>query len=130
MFRDNAYNMDRLNWQLLELIKAYDKDPRPELKDIIENISEWLLENLDDQELQYEVRLLNRLQVIKRQRDLNQSEMKKLNDIAQSPGERDDVLAGTYLLMGNPVLADVYLARLDENMRNEFLQYPIYKFHG
>ena len=130
MFRDNAYNMDRLNWQLLELIKAYDKDPRPELKDIIENISEWLLENLDDQELQYEVRLLNRLQVIKRQRDLNQSEMKKLNDIAQSPGERDDVLAGTYLLMGNPVLADVYLARLDENTRNEFLQYPIYKFHG
>ena len=80
--------------------------------------------------LPYEVRLLNRLQVIKRQRDLTQTEMKKLNDIAQSPGERDDVLVGTYLLMGNPVLADVYLARLDENMRNEFLQYPIYKFHG
>ena len=56
--------------------------------------------------------------------------MQKLNEIAQSPGKHDDVLAGTYLLMGNPVLADVYLARLDENTRNEFLQYPIYKFHG
>lgn len=130
MFRDNAYNMDRLNWQLLELIKAYDYDPRPELKDIMETISEWLLENLDDQELPYEVRLLNRLQVIKRQRDLTQSEMKKLNDIAQTPGERDDVLAGTYLLMGNTVLADVYLEKLGDNQKNEFLQYPIYKFHG
>ena len=129
-FRDNSVNIDRLNWQLLELIKAYDKDPRPELMDVMEAISEWLLDNLDDQELPYEVRLLNRLQVIKRQRDLNQSEMQKLNEIAQNPGERDDVLAGTYLLMGNPVLADIYLARLDENMRNEFLQYPIYKFHG
>ena len=122
--------MDRLNWQLLELTKAYDKDPRPELMDVIESISVWLLENLDDEELPYEVRLLNRLQVIKRQRDLNQAEMKALNEIAQTHGERNDILAGTYLLMGNPVLADVYLAKLDENMRNEFFSYPIYKFHG
>lgn len=130
MFRNDTVNMDRLNWQLLELTKAYDKDPRPELMDVIESISVWLLENLDDEELPYEIRLLNRLQVIKRQRDLNQSEMKALNEIAQTHGERDDILAGTYLLMGNPVLADVYLAKLDENMRNEFFSYPIYKFHG
>lgn len=129
-FRDDGVNMERLNWHLLELIKAYDKKPCKELMNTIEDISTWLLENLNNEELPYEVRILNRLQVIKRQRDLNQSEMKKLNEIAQAPGERDDVLAGTYLLMGNPVLADVYLARLDENMRNEFLQYPIYKFHG
>ncbi len=129
MFRNNVVNMNRLNWQLLELINAYDKDSRPELMDAMEGISIWLLDHLDDNELPYEIRLLNRLQVIKRQRNLTQSEMKKLTEIVQTPGERDDVLAGTYLLMGNTILADVYLAKLDENLRKEFLQYPIYKFH-
>ena len=128
-YRNNSLNMVRLNGTLLELILAYDKRPTQMLLNVIEEMSQWLLDNLEERELPYNVRLINRLQVIKRQRALNQSEMEKLNAVVMQANACNDILAGAYLLMGNPILADVYLNKMEEGARNEFVNYPIYHFH-
>lgn len=65
--------MIRANYFLLELIKAYDLQNNPEIIRTASEFSDWIMD-ATEAELPYKIRLLNKLQSVKRQRSLNAEE--------------------------------------------------------
>lgn len=113
---------------LLEMLLAYD-EKKPEDKRLLRYshmIAEWLLS--DDNETPYEIRQLNYLQIIKREREFSVEELKELYSIIESGSVREDILVGTYLLLDNQSAAEVHFERLEQEPQNNFKRYPIYRF--
>ena len=69
---------------MLELIKAFDKDnSKKELLSTAKSFSNWLFES-DDEILPYDVKLLNKLQIEKRERSLTFDEERELLRIVEN----------------------------------------------
>lgn len=113
---------DRLNYSLLDMLRAYDKTANPKLLDLCINFSKWLLENAN--ELPLPIRQLNYLQSIKRLRLLTGSELSIINDIIQNDTDPEHKIAA-YLLCDNQVQAQVLFNTLDDQER--FRTFPIYQ---
>lgn len=123
----HSETIERANWFLLELLKAYDKSQKTEIIKTATDFSKWIMTANDD-ELPYDIRLLNHLQTIKRQRELNIYEVKELFHIIENQSTRTDILVGAYLLLDQQVLAELYFDQLDQQIQEEFVKYPIFKF--
>lgn len=122
--------MNRANWFLLDLLTAYDKATgkrKEKLLKTCDEFSKWIFEAQDD-ELCYEVRLLNRLQTIKRQRDFNIDEVSSLYALIENRDTNEETRIGAYLLLNQQKPAEIHYAQLSENARNNFKEYPIYHF--
>ena len=113
---------DRLNYSLLDMLRAYDKTANPKLLDLCINFSKWLLENAN--ELPLPIRQLNYLQSVKRLRLLTGSELSIINDIIQNDTDPEHKIAA-YLLCDNQVQAQVLFNTLDDQKR--FRTFPIYQ---
>lgn len=113
---------DRLNYSLLDMLRAYDKTANPKLLDLCINFSKWLLENAN--ELPLPIRQLNYLQSVKRLRLLTGSELSIINDIIQNDTDPEHKIAA-YLLCDNQVQAQVLFNTLDDQER--FRTFPIYQ---
>lgn len=113
---------DRLNYSLLDMIRAYDDTANLELLDLCINFSKWLLENAN--ELPLTIRQLNYLQSVKRSRSLMQSELNILNDIIQKEIEPQNKVAA-YILQGNREQAKVLFNELEN--QDIFKAFPIYR---
>lgn len=121
---------NRANWVLLDLLLAYDqaKGKRKEkIMNTCDKFSEWISEAPDD-ELDYEVRILNRLQVVRRKRDLSLDEVASLYEMIENPDTREDSRVGAYLLLGQQQAAEIHFARLSEEEQKNFRKYPIYHY--
>ena len=46
----------------------------------------------------------------------------------ETPGVREDVLVGAYLLLDQQAAAEVHFEKLDEQLKEEFKKYPIFHF--
>lgn len=122
--------INRANWFLLDLLTAYDKATgrrKEKLLKTCDEFSKWIFEAPDD-ELCYEVRLLNRLQTIKRQRDFNIDEVSSLYALIENKDTNEETRIGVYLLLNQQKPAEIHYAQLSENARNNFKEYPIYYF--
>lgn len=122
--------MNRANWFLLDLLTAYDKATgkrKEKLLKTCNEFSKWIFEAPDD-ELCYDVRLLNRLQTIKRQRDFNIDEVSSLYALIENRDTNEETRIGAYLLLNQQKPAEIHYAQLSENARNNFKEYPIYHF--
>lgn len=119
--------MIRANYFLLELIKAYDLQNNPEIIRTASDFSDWIM-GATETELPYKIRLLNKLQIIKRQRSLNAEERKLLYNLITDPTSPDDILTAAYLLFGEQSLAKDHFEKLDKQVQQEFKTYPIYHF--
>lgn len=91
--------MIRANYFLLELIKAYDLQNNPEIIRTASEFSDWIMD-ATEAELPYKIRLLNKLQIVKRQRSLNAEERKLLYNLIIDPTSSNDILTAAYLLLG------------------------------
>lgn len=114
------------NIVMLEMLKAYDKQPNDELLDAVNQMIVWLKtvgEYLSDEILQ-----LNELQIIKRTRELNFQEKQKLSKIATSA---DDVSCkiGAFLLLDEQEEAEKLLQEMPEEVKEDFMSYPIFRFY-
>lgn len=118
---------ERANWFLLELLTAYDKSNNKEILEVAKDFSEWIMTATED-ELSYNIRKLNQLQIIKRMRDLNAAETKSLYQIILGDGVDDAIFVGAYLLLGEQKSAEEYFEKLPPEMQDEFKDYPIYHF--
>lgn len=130
---ENQAIYGRANAMLLDLLLAYDEagSAKPILLQTAKNFAEWLCGLGNEVYLPSAIRELNRLQVIKRERELNHDEIKSLCSIAEDGGQREDVRVGAYLLMGNQAAAEIHFEQLDPVYKQEFMQFPIFKFwHG
>lgn len=124
----NEETITRANFFLLELLKAYDKDDsKTEILSVARSFSDWIFD-LDDETLPYDVKLLNRLQIEKRERSLTIVEVKELFRIIEAPGVREDVLVGAYLLLDQQPAAELHFEKLDKQLQENFKMYPIFHF--
>lgn len=118
----------RANFFLLELLEAFDKDnSKAEILAIARSFSDWIFDS-DDETLPYDVKMLNRLQIEKRERTLTIGEVKELFRIIESPGVREDVLVGAYLLLDQQAAAELHFEKLDMQLQEDFKKYPIFHF--
>ena len=111
--------MIRANYFLLELIKAYDLQNNPEIIRTASEFSDWIM-GATEAELPYKIRLLNKLQIVKRQRSFNSEERKLLYNLIFDPTSPDDILTAAYLLLGEQSLAKDHFEKLDKQVQQEF----------
>lgn len=124
----HSETMMRANFFLLDLLEAYDKsEGRPEIINTAEDFSDWLM-TATEEELPYDIRLINKLQTVKRMRALTIDEVKELFRIVESSNSKDDILVGAYLLLDQQAAAEIHFERLSEPQQEEFRKYPIFHF--
>lgn len=123
----NQETMTRANYLLLELLIAYDMRPDPKMLDTAKSFSEWIMTASED-EISYPIRLLNDLQIRKRQRKLTAEEEKELYRLIESPDSEEATLVGAYLLLDQQTAADLHFEKLPVEAQEEFKKYPIYHF--
>ena len=122
--------INRANCFLLELLSACDKaegSKRDKLLKVCESFSEWI-STANEDELDYQVKVLNRLQVVKRQRDFTLDEIGLLYELVEDHNTRVDSRVGAYLLLGQQRAAEIHFARLSTEEQNNFKTYPIYHY--
>lgn len=121
---------NRANWFLLDLLSAYDQATgkrREKILKVCEDFSEWITTAPED-ELDYQVKMLNRLQVIKRRRDFTLDEVSILYELVENRDVREDSRVGAYLLLGQQQAAEIHFAKLTKEEQNNFKNYPIYHY--
>lgn len=120
--------MGMANAFMLELIIAFDKAPtRKALIETAASFSEWL-ECSTEEELPYDVRLLNKIQIAKRMGGLNIDMIKELYRVVEAPNAREDILVGAYLLLDQQTAAEIHFEKMDHQLQEAFKTYPIYHF--
>lgn len=118
------------NYFLLELLKAHDKakgNRKEKLLETCKNFSTWILEASED-EIDYQIKILNSLQTIKRFRVFSKEEIEKLYSIVENKDSDESCIVGAYLLLEQQQAAEMHFARLDEEEQKNFKEYPIYTF--
>lgn len=121
-------NVEQVNLSLLEMIGAFDETKKERLYEAAYEISEWLMSS-EDAVLQYEIKKLNMLQLVRRKREFTSDEIRDLCAITESGSEREDILFGAYLLLDNQAAATIHFTRLDPEQQEIFRQFPIYFFY-
>ena len=124
----HSETMTRANSFLLDLLEAYDKHNNPEILITAKNFSEWIMATTTEEEIPYDVRLLNAIQIEKRKKALNIEEVKELFRIIENSNTREDILVGAYLLLDQQAVAQLHFEKLDKQLQEEFKKYPIYHF--
>ncbi len=114
----------------LETLLAFDESTTNEKKSFLINgatlLIDWLIAN--DKSTPFEVLLLNKFQIYKRLRDFTDEEIDELNKIIEKKDQREDIITGAYLLLGNQVSAERHFARIEPELQDNFKRYPIFKF--
>ena len=72
------------------------------------------------------IRTINLLQTIKRERKLQDDEIELLYAIIEANKSMPSLLVGAYLLLDNHAAAQIYFTKLNENQQTAFYEYPIY----
>ena len=123
---NNLY--DPANYDLINLLLAYDKhEDHPALiLKTAKDIAGWLLEE-GGEVLPYEFRIINYLQTIKRERELTDEENKKLYIISDESDRLMNKL-GANLLLENYKVARLQFEELDDEEKDAFKSFPIYRF--
>lgn len=114
---------------MLELLAAYDlsNDTRKKILKAAFDFAEWIYPS-DEHDLSWEIKNLNLLQTIKRERELKKEEKQILYSIIESHADSEEVLVGSYLLLDQQEGAEIHFAKLSSQAQNEFKNFPIYRF--
>ena len=115
------------NFDMLNMLLAYDEKPNLRLFSTIKKISDWLY-STPNGNVSREITLLNHFQIIKRERELTEEEKSELFAFVEDASQSDDVKLASHLLLGNQVRAKHYFNKLDKKAQDNFKTYPIYLF--
>ena len=113
---------EHINRFMLELLKAYDQNiKRIDILDLAERINNLLIQNESSV-----TNDLNKFQIIKRKRTLNQDERNKLIDLRNNLEKADFFnQCGIAILLENKTDYDYYYNMLDEENKKLFDTFPI-----
>ena len=114
------------NLVLLEMIKAFDVSNDTTLYDAMLRMAEWISEQ-DEKYIPNAVSEINRLQIIKRKREMSFEEKEILHAIIR---KKENVLwdIGALILLGETQEAKKRLLTLPESEQEQIKEYPIGKF--
>lgn len=113
------------NNTMLCMLKAYDKKALPELLAAARQLSDWVQEFPEF--ISHEITVLNRLQIVLRERPLTYSEKAEIYSILNEDTD-PFVRIGGFLLLDEQQEANDLLKTLDEEQLERFKAFPIYKF--
>lgn len=109
---------------VLELIKSYDmKNDLTDCLSIAIDLCEWL----EGYGSESEIYKMNKLQAIKRIRDLSIKEKQELIKIREAHEDDFLILCGVSILLENKFDFEYYFDKMDEDDQSEFKRYPIYR---
>lgn len=126
-YKDCQVNIERANNTVLELIFAYDKSGKIDYLDVALELVNWLLSETSSDDPFMIILLLNKLQIVKRTRELSDDEKYQLNELIEN-SKNENAIVGAYLLLDNKLSAKKHFERLSKEEQNQFMNYPIYKF--
>lgn len=118
--------IESINQFLLKMILAYDESQNEEILLIAKDFSEWICSEFNEEELSYSIKELNKLQVIKRLRKLNDEEKDKIYEILENKDINNEIRFGSYVLLEQKFAAKRYFEKLNEKSKKELINYPIY----
>ena len=116
---ENYGYKDLVNNFMLILLKYYDKSKNLSVLDLSRDLNE-LYNNYED-----DIFKINMYQIIKRKRDLNQTEIKDIINIKKSNSDLE-IQCCTNILLENHIEARDNLDNMEYSVRENFKEYPIY----
>ncbi len=129
LLKNHSQIISRANNDMLIMLTAYDEGEckNKKLLELAKDLAKWIM-NEDKEELSFEIKLINYLQIIRRERQFNIDEVKQLCSITEDRLMGEDVKTGAYLLLGNQLAAEVHFFKMEPDLQEAFKKYPIYKF--
>ena len=118
-------NSDLINMTyffIMSMLSAYDKSKNQLLLETSLKILEWI--NDSGQNAIYEIYLLNKLQILKRNRAFSDPEISQLNEIITTSND-NRILTGAYILLEDFNMAAFHFNKMTQNEQDEFKNYPI-----
>lgn len=109
----------RINQALLNMLSAFDKTCNKKLLDKAIELSEWIYSNCIS--LPMEIKLINKLQAIKRKRSLNMEELAELEVLSIQKNDAE-VNTAIYLLLENVEKANIYYKQIEK--KKAFKSFP------
>ena len=100
---------------------------KKEFLNVAMDFSEWIMTSTE-QGIELSIKILNKMQIIKRTRPLNTEERKLIMNIIKDESQKDIILAGAHLLLDNYDMAEIYYEKLEPKLKDEFRSFPIYHF--
>jgi len=123
----NVHIFERANLDMLQMLLAYDQSLNQKHLETAKSIAKWILD--EGNIIGDNIRILNYLQIIKRERTLNKEEISWLCKIIEDSDASESEKIGVYLLLGNQVSAEIHFEKLTPKEQIEFKEYPIFKFY-
>ena len=117
--------LERATLDMLNIIKAFDKTGNKKQWEIAANLCDWIAEKEGDN-VKF-VTILNKLQLIRRRRQLSEKEKDTLYCIIEDGNSTIEEKIGAYILLGNRRMARLHLQKLEIEQQKHFKEYPIYK---
>ena len=122
----NDGHYTQCNYLLLEMLKAYDKSKRNEILDEAIRLADWLrtAEILDG------IADVNYYQCLDRKRKLSETEEDHLMSMLDKYYDNELMKAGIQILLKNKKMAKRSIDKLDDQTKQDFLDFPIYELMG
>lgn len=121
---DNPELPGRALYDTLNLLTAFDQSGNIKQLKAAEGLWDWVITK---SEIESAVAIINKLQIVKRSRPLNEKELLQLSEIIEDTEQSESAKVGAYLLMDNQLLAQKHFSLLSDSEQDEFRDYPIYK---
>lgn len=123
------YVFDRANYMLLDLLSAYDESngTRTDLLDTAFAFACWL-DTAPPEKLSKSISSVNKLQTIRRMRELKKNEIDHLCAMASDLSSPNDIQVAVHLLLGSQTMAAHYFSKLDSDQQSCMREYPIFHF--
>jgi len=116
------------NNTLISVMSAYDESVKEPLLSVAKQLSEWLTQKCPEEALHRHILTINYLQVIKRSRNLEKDERTLLRDIAEDLTAEVRFRVGAYILLDNHEAAEFHFSKMDAELQEVFLKWPICRF--
>ena len=121
------------NYDVLAMISAADvleeKDAERSRKLLEEalKLNEWLIENDPKPEMK-NVNLVNKIQIVKRQRGLSGDDVVELERMLTEKGMEDSLRVGVNLLLDRQNEAEAIFGTLPEEEKKRLREFPIWRY--
>ncbi|MCL2561587.1 MAG: DUF4365 domain-containing protein [Rikenellaceae bacterium] len=122
----NPNVFDRANIDMLQMLSAYDEALEQKLLSAAKSVAGWILN--DGNNIGENIKILNYLQIIKRERSLNKDEKRQLSIMSEDSNATEQEKVGAYLLLDNQISAEIHFEKIKPEEQELFRTFPIYKF--
>lgn len=115
------------NNDMLQMLLAYDESSpkNTKLLKVAKSLAEWIYATREGN-ISNEIKKINYLQIISRERDLVENEKQELMLMLENERLRTDIKVATHILLKNKDLARFNLSKMLLDEQNDFKAFPIY----